>query len=67
MTQSTTKIQGKFYPLQHKEWLRTCGKVKPAELELIHLFGRRDLAKLTLAQSICLEFGINVKNFEEVR
>ncbi len=22
MTQSTTKVQGKFYPLQHKEWLR---------------------------------------------
>ncbi|MDJ0619324.1 MAG: hypothetical protein QNJ63_21710 [Calothrix sp. MO_192.B10] len=22
MAQSTTKVQGEFYPLQHKEWLR---------------------------------------------
>lgn len=24
MTQNHTKIQGKFYPLQHDEWLRAC-------------------------------------------
>ncbi|BAZ36666.1 hypothetical protein NIES4101_25860 (plasmid) [Calothrix sp. NIES-4101] len=66
MTQNSTKIQGKFYPLQHEEWLRTCRELKPAELELIHLFGHRDLAKLTFAQSTDLKFGINM-NFEEVQ
>jgi hypothetical protein len=49
MTQSTTKIQGKFYPLQHEEWLYACRELTQAqravkqlcELQLIvgQLFG----------------------------
>lgn len=36
MTQNTTKIQGKFYPLQHKEWLRACRELKPAQLLVLY-------------------------------
>jgi DNA-binding MarR family transcriptional regulator len=36
MTQNTTKIQGKFYPLQHEEWLRACRELKPAQKDLLY-------------------------------
>ena len=36
MTQNTVKIQGKFYPLQHEEWLRACRELKPAEISVLY-------------------------------
>ncbi|WP_211293113.1 MarR family transcriptional regulator [Brunnivagina elsteri] len=36
MTQNSSKIQGKFYPLQHEEWLRACRDLKPAEKDLLY-------------------------------
>jgi hypothetical protein len=34
MTQ--TKIQGKFYPLQHDEWLRACRELTPAQRDVLY-------------------------------
>jgi len=31
-----TKIQGKFYPLQHDEWLRTCRELTPAQRDVLY-------------------------------
>ena len=31
MTQTNSKIEGKFYPLQHEEWLRACRELTPAQ------------------------------------
>ncbi|NJN11538.1 MAG: MarR family transcriptional regulator [Richelia sp. RM1_1_1] len=36
MTHNTTKIQGKFYPLQHEEWLRDCRELTSAELQVLY-------------------------------
>lgn len=36
MTQSSSKIQGKFYPLQHEEWLRACKELVPAEFNVLY-------------------------------
>ena len=36
MTQNNPKIQGKFYPLQHEEWLRACRELTKAELEVLY-------------------------------
>ena len=30
------KIQGKFYPLQHEEWLKACRELKPAEMSVLY-------------------------------
>lgn len=35
MTQNQLKIQGKFYPLQHEEWLRACRELNSAELDVL--------------------------------
>lgn len=35
MTQST-KIRGKFYPLQHSEWLRACQELTPSQRDLLY-------------------------------
>ncbi|WP_375514260.1 hypothetical protein [uncultured Nostoc sp.] len=70
MTQNSSKIPGKFYPLQHEEWLYACWELTQAQRDVlddrIHLFERSDLAKLALAQATCLEFRITV-TFEEVQ
>lgn len=34
MTQ--TKIQGKFYPLQHQEWLRACRELTPSQRDVLY-------------------------------
>jgi len=34
MTQNNPKIQGKFYPLQHEEWLKACRELNSAELDV---------------------------------
>jgi hypothetical protein len=34
--QTNSKIQGKFYPLQHEEWLRACRELTKAELEVLY-------------------------------
>lgn len=34
MTQA--KIQGKFYPLQHEEWLRACRELTPAQRDVLY-------------------------------
>jgi DNA-binding MarR family transcriptional regulator len=36
MAQNTTKIQEKFYPLQHEEWLRVCRELKPAQKDVLY-------------------------------
>ncbi|MEM9927461.1 MAG: helix-turn-helix domain-containing protein [Cyanobacteria bacterium P01_D01_bin.50] len=36
MTQNNPKIQGKFYPLQHEEWLRACRELNSAELDVLY-------------------------------
>lgn len=36
MTQNNPKIQGKFYPLQHEEWLRACRELRSTELVVLH-------------------------------
>src|SRR4028119_1064557 len=40
MTQS--KIEGKFYPLQHEEWLRACRELTPAELKCLYYIRTSD-------------------------
>lgn len=32
----TQKIQGKFYPLQHDEWLRACRELTPAQRDVLY-------------------------------
>lgn len=36
MIQTNSKIQGKFYPLQHEEWLRACRELTKAELDVLY-------------------------------
>lgn len=31
-----TKIQGKFYPLKHEEWLRACRELTPAQKDVLY-------------------------------
>jgi hypothetical protein len=40
MTQ--TKIQGKFYPLQHDEWLRACHELTPAQKDVLYFIRTLD-------------------------
>jgi DNA-binding MarR family transcriptional regulator len=40
MTQG--KIEGKFYPLQHDEWLRACRELTPAELKCLYYIRTSD-------------------------
>jgi hypothetical protein len=62
MTQNSSQIQGKFYPLQHEEWLYACQDLSQAQRDGVddrfHLFGHPNLAKLALSQATCLEFGM---------
>ena len=36
MTQSDNKIKGKFYPLQHEEWLHSINQLTHAELKVLY-------------------------------
>ncbi|MBO3458495.1 hypothetical protein G7B40_024950 [Aetokthonos hydrillicola Thurmond2011] len=36
MPQNNSRIQAKFYPLQHEEWLRACSELKPAEVDVLY-------------------------------
>lgn len=36
MTHNKPKIQGKFYPLQHEEWLRDCRELTSAQLQVLY-------------------------------
>jgi hypothetical protein len=36
MTQNSSKIQGKFYPLQHDEWLKACRELTPAQKDVLY-------------------------------
>jgi hypothetical protein len=36
------KIEGKFYPLQHQEWLRACRELTPAELKVLYYIRTAD-------------------------
>jgi hypothetical protein len=40
MTQA--KIQGKFYPLQHSEWLRACHELTPAQRDVLYFIRTLD-------------------------
>ena len=33
---NNSKIQGKFYPLQHEEWLRACRELTPAQRDVLY-------------------------------
>ncbi|AFZ28517.1 hypothetical protein Cylst_6280 (plasmid) [Cylindrospermum stagnale PCC 7417] len=36
MTQPNSKIQGRFYPLQHEEWLKACRELTPAQRDVLY-------------------------------
>nr|MDZ8061320.1 helix-turn-helix domain-containing protein [Nostoc sp. EkiNYC01] len=36
MTQPSTKIQGKFYALQHEEWLKACQELTPVQRDVLY-------------------------------
>lgn len=36
MTQTNSKIQGRFYPLQHEEWLKACRELTPAQRDVLY-------------------------------
>ncbi len=36
MTQNHSRIQGKFYPLQHEEWLQACRELTPAQKDVLY-------------------------------
>lgn len=36
MAQSTTKIQGKFYPLQNEEWVEVCKELTKSQLSVLY-------------------------------
>lgn len=68
MTQA--KIEGKFYPLQHQEWLRACRELTPAELKVLYYIRTADPysngVRLTAAaiaalepKAIAKELGVN--------
>ena len=42
MTQNTTKIQGKFYPLQQEEWLAACRELTQAQLSILYYIRTSD-------------------------
>lgn len=42
MTQSSSKIQGKFYPLQHEEFLSACHHLTPAQLMVLYFLRTLD-------------------------
>lgn len=42
MTQNTVKIQGKFYPLQHEEFLSACQQLAPAQLMVLYFLRTLD-------------------------
>ncbi len=42
MTQNQTKIQGKFYPLQHEEFLSACHQLTPAQLMVLYFLRTLD-------------------------
>jgi len=42
MTQNSTKIQGKFYPLQNEEWLYACRELTQAQLAVLYYIRTND-------------------------
>jgi DNA-binding transcriptional ArsR family regulator len=40
MTQA--RIQGKFYPLQHEEWLRVCKELTPSQIDVLYFIRTLD-------------------------
>ncbi|WP_375490885.1 MarR family transcriptional regulator [uncultured Nostoc sp.] len=36
MTQPNSKIQGRFYPLKHEEWLKACRELTPAQRDVLY-------------------------------
>lgn len=36
VTQPNSKIQGRFYPLQHEEWLKACRELTPAQRDILY-------------------------------
>lgn len=36
MTQANSKIQGKFHPLEHEEWLRACRELTSAQIGVLY-------------------------------
>ncbi|MEA5507972.1 hypothetical protein VB735_33795 [Halotia wernerae UHCC 0503] len=55
-----TKIQGKFYPLQHEEWLRACRELKPAEVEVLYYLNTIN----PCSESISIPYGIIASDLE---
>ena len=42
MTQNSSKIQGKFYPLQNEEWLYACRELTQAQLAVLYYIRTND-------------------------
>ncbi|MHC5673595.1 MarR family transcriptional regulator [Nostoc sp.] len=42
MTQNSSKIQGKFYPLQHEEWLYACRELTQAQRDVLYYIRTND-------------------------
>ena len=40
--EKSNKIEGKFYPLQHEEWLKACRELTPAELKTLYYIRTAD-------------------------
>ncbi len=39
---NNSKVQGKFYPLQHEEWLRACRELTPAQKDVLYYIRTTD-------------------------
>lgn len=54
MTHNNPKIQGKFYPLQHEEWLRACRELNSTELVVLYYLKtiNPSYEKITISYSV---------------
>ena len=54
MTQNNPKFQGKFYPLQHEEWLRACRELTSIELVVLYYLKtiNPSCEKITISYSV---------------
>ncbi|BAZ71049.1 MAG: hypothetical protein KME28_25165 [Pelatocladus maniniholoensis HA4357-MV3] len=75
MTQNNVRIQGRFYPLQHEEWLKAYKELTDSQRNLLYYLQSLDLygnglrihaSKITNDLDTCSEFGIPVI-FKEIQ
>jgi hypothetical protein len=70
----TQKIERKFYPLQHDEWVRACNELPLAQQDVLYClqtvlegrglnpinFGQRQLQEVADIEAACLPFDVTV-------